>query len=213
MDKIMSSYLAVSGGIESAKAEALMPILNERGRGFASDAETWAELKAALERIKKKQDAAERQHKEMWDAVKDKNRDGFKVLIETFERSAVDLAGEWVRMSALASIFINEPELPEEPTPEEQNGIDKITLQRVRTKMRDINRAMPYAWGEVETDLSAELARLTSEEARLIIRMRENGAPQEYIDERPEDAAQEQAADSSAEENSEDAGEDAPAEA
>ena len=39
--EIKASYLAITGGVEATRADALLGILKERGRGFASDSETW----------------------------------------------------------------------------------------------------------------------------------------------------------------------------
>ena len=109
----VSSYTAIISGIGSAQAEALGPILKERRRGFASDAETWAELKAVLERIKSKTSQAESQQKDMWSAVKERNKDAFAILLEAFEDNARDIAGEWVRAAAMAKIAAESIE-PEE---------------------------------------------------------------------------------------------------
>ena len=171
MEYYVSSYTAVATGIGTAQAEALMPILKERNRGFASDAETWAELKVALERIKTKINSAERQHKDMWDAVKDKNTDGFEMLIEAFEQSARDVAGEWVRAAALAKIAIDNPELPEEPTQEERITEARERLAAVERRQRLISDVLDVAQGELHTDLARELAQLSSEEGALRARL------------------------------------------
>ena len=171
MEYYASSYTAVATGIGTAQAEALMPILKERNRGFASDAETWAELKVALERIKTKINSAERQHKDMWDAVKDKNTDGFEMLLEAFEQSARDVAGEWMRAAVLAKIAIDDPELPEEPTQEERITEARERLAAVERRQRLISDMLDVAQGELHTDLARELAQLSSEEGALRARL------------------------------------------
>ena len=111
---IRPSNLAIAAGIESTRADALLGVLKERGRGFASDSETWAEFKLKLDAIKGKVTAIESVHKEMRSAIKDRNPDAFAALSEEFERNAFDLAGEWVRLSVMAKIALDDPELPEE---------------------------------------------------------------------------------------------------
>lgn len=78
----------------------------ERGRGFASDREAWAELKECIERTKQMHTDIEKVHKEMWSAVKDRNEDAFAALSQEFERSSRILAEEWAQTSALAKIAV-----------------------------------------------------------------------------------------------------------
>lgn len=115
---IKASYLAISGGVEAVRADALLGILKERGRGFASDSETWAELRLALTLIKKQTSDIEKVHNAMWETVKDRNGDAFSAFCQEFERSAAALSGDWVRASVLAKIALEDPELSEEPTQE-----------------------------------------------------------------------------------------------
>ena len=92
--------------LRAAVTEALTGTLRERGRGFASDREAWAELKECVERTKKMHSDIEKVHKEMWSAVTDHNGDAFAALSQEFERSATRLAEEWAQTSALAKIAV-----------------------------------------------------------------------------------------------------------
>ena len=94
------------GDLQAAVTEALTGTLRERGRGFASDREAWAELKECVERTKKMHSDIEKVHKEMWSAVTDHNGDAFAALSQAFERSATRLAEEWAQTSALAKIAV-----------------------------------------------------------------------------------------------------------
>ena len=67
----LSSGAQLLGNLEHTAAELLETTMQERGRGFASDNESWAEIKAHLERAKKATGDLEKVHKEMWDAIKD----------------------------------------------------------------------------------------------------------------------------------------------
>jgi len=98
------SYLAIASGIETTRADALLSILKERGRGFASDGESWAELRLMLEKIKTEIKAVEDVHKEMWSAVKERNADAYYALCQEFERSSAYLAGDWAWASVMAKI-------------------------------------------------------------------------------------------------------------
>lgn len=91
---------------EEKKAEAVSGTMEERGRGFASDREAWAELKECIERTKQMHTDIEKVHKEMWSAVKDRNEDAFAALSQEFERSSRILAEEWAQTSALAKIAV-----------------------------------------------------------------------------------------------------------
>lgn len=105
MDGI-SERVRLMGDLQAAVTEALTGTLRERGRGFASDREAWAELKECVERTKKMHSDIEKVHKEMWSAVTDHNGDTFAALSQEFERSATRLAEEWAQTSALAKIAV-----------------------------------------------------------------------------------------------------------
>lgn len=92
--------------VHAAVAEAVSGTMEERGRGFASDREAWAELKECIERTKQMHTDIEKVHKEMWSAVKDRNEDAFAALSQEFERSSRILAEEWAQTSALAKIAV-----------------------------------------------------------------------------------------------------------
>ena len=94
------------GNLQAAITEAVAGTMEERGRGFASDREAWAELKESIERLKQMHTDIEKVHKDMWSAVKDRNGDAFAALSQEFERSSARLAEEWAQTSALAKIAV-----------------------------------------------------------------------------------------------------------
>ena len=102
----LSANAQLLGNLEHTTAELLEGMTEERGRGFASDNESWAALKGYLERAEKMRKDIEKVHKEMWDAVKDHNGDAFCALAQEFERSAARLAEEWTNTSVLAKIAV-----------------------------------------------------------------------------------------------------------
>lgn len=173
---IKASYLAISGGVESMRADALLGILKERGRGFASDSETWAELRLSLTNLENQTKNIKKVHDEMWDAVKDRNPDAFSALCQEFERAAATLSGEWARASVLAKIALEDPELPEEPTPEEKIAADQERLAVVREKLADIRELLPAAKGGAREALEAEERRLDNEEQEIVVRLTAAGA-------------------------------------
>lgn len=105
MEKV-SSRVRLMGDMGAAITENMTGTLRDRGRGFASDREAWAELKECIERTKQMHSSLEKVHKEMWDAVKDRNGDAFTALAQELERSAARLAEEWAQTSALAKIAV-----------------------------------------------------------------------------------------------------------
>ena len=93
-----SSRVRLMANLQAAVAEAVSGTMEERGRGFASDREAWAELKECIERTKQMHTDIEKVHKEMWSA--------FAALSQEFERSSRILAEEWAQTSALAKIAV-----------------------------------------------------------------------------------------------------------
>ena len=87
-------------------AVLLETTMQERGRGFASDNESWAEIKAHLERAKKATGDLEKVHKEMWDAIKDQNEDAYGALANELTRAGAALAAEWTVVSVLGKIAV-----------------------------------------------------------------------------------------------------------
>ena len=83
----LSSGAQLLGNLEHTAAELLETTMQERGRGFASDNESWAEIKAHLERAKKATGDLEKVHKEMWDAIKDQNEDAYGALANELTRA------------------------------------------------------------------------------------------------------------------------------
>ena len=73
-----SSRVRLMANLQAAVAEAVSGTMEERGRGFASDREAWAELKECIERTKQMHADIEKVHKEMWSAVKDMKRGRFR---------------------------------------------------------------------------------------------------------------------------------------
>lgn len=92
--------------VRSAVAEAVGDIMAQRGRGFASDKEAWADLKQRIEDVKEAVKHAESTHKEMWDAAKENDGNAFNALAQEFERAAVINARKWAEAGAYAKIAL-----------------------------------------------------------------------------------------------------------
>ena len=88
----LSAQQKLMGNMQATSAELLSGIMEERGRGFASDREAWAQLKENIENVESRMKAIKDVHKDMWSAVKDHNGDAFCALAGEFQRSAILLA-------------------------------------------------------------------------------------------------------------------------
>jgi hypothetical protein len=102
----VSARVELMGNMEAAKAELVDGLLKERGRGFASDQEAWAELKKRMENLAANTKDAEKVLKEMWDAVKDGNGDAFSALAHEMERAAMLMSMDWAEVAAMAKISL-----------------------------------------------------------------------------------------------------------
>ncbi len=91
----LSAQQKLMGNMQATSAELLSGIMEEHGRGFASDREAWAQLKENIENVESRMKAIKDVHKDMWSAVKDHNGDAFCALAGEFQRSAILLAMEW----------------------------------------------------------------------------------------------------------------------
>ena len=90
----LSAQQKLMGNMQATSAELLSGIMEERGRGFASDREAWAQLKENIENVESRMKAIKDVHKDMWSAVKGHNGDAFCALAGEFQRSAILLAVE-----------------------------------------------------------------------------------------------------------------------
>lgn len=102
----LSTNAQLLGNLEHTTAELLEGMTEERGRGFASDNESWAALKGYLERAEKMRKDIEKVHKEMWDAIKDQNDDAYRALANELTRASSTLAAEWITVSVLGKIAV-----------------------------------------------------------------------------------------------------------
>lgn len=102
----VSATVKMMGNLQAAIAEMLTGVMEERGRGFASDREAWAELKERIEITKSMANSLEKLHKEMWDAVKDHNGDAFCALSQEFERASARMAAEWTTTAVMGKIAV-----------------------------------------------------------------------------------------------------------
>lgn len=102
----MSAYTNLMGVVDAGKNGYEAEYLIERGRGYSSDAESWAELKKQLELLSEGMKDVLKVHKEMWDAAKESNDDAFRAFCGQMARSAVQMAAEFTRVAAMADIAL-----------------------------------------------------------------------------------------------------------
>ena len=87
----LSANAQLLGNLEHTTAELLEGMTEERGRGFASDNESWAALKGYLER-------AEKMRKDIDNA--------YRALANELTRASSALAAEWITVSVLGKIAV-----------------------------------------------------------------------------------------------------------
>lgn len=90
--------------INSAITEAKNVVLERLGRSYASDMETWAELKRELERAQKTLNAAGKAHKEMWDSVAQGDEDACSAYLAEVRSRARELCFVGVGLAAMAEL-------------------------------------------------------------------------------------------------------------
>lgn len=106
MSNSLSARVKLQGDLHAMTAEFLSGLMEERGRGFASDQEGWAELKVRQEVLADRIKDLQKLHKEMWDSIKDNNGDAFCALANEMDRAAGILAEEAVLTSVMAKIAV-----------------------------------------------------------------------------------------------------------
>ena len=94
--------------IQATVGDCFANMLEERGRGFASFQESWAEIKRLLELTDDTKKYIDKLHKEMWTATKEKNADAYAALVNELQRQATVAAAKWAMIAAAASMDIGE---------------------------------------------------------------------------------------------------------
>lgn len=102
----MSYNIILLGNMQVAETQLVADLYDERGRGFASTKEAWAQLKENLEKIEAGVKQLKDLHKEMWPAVKENNQNAFAALANEFQRVGVSTAGEVTTASAMADMAL-----------------------------------------------------------------------------------------------------------
>ena len=96
----------LASNIQATVGECFTVMLEERGRGFASMQESWAEIKRMLEYANDTKKDIDNLHKEMWEAVKGFNDDGYAALVNELHRQATAASAKWAMIAAAASMEI-----------------------------------------------------------------------------------------------------------
>ena len=102
----MSAYTNLMDAVLAAKDYYEGELIHERGRGYSSDAEAWAELKKQLELLNEGMKDVLKIHKEMWDGLRDGNDDAVSAFCGQMARSAVQMSVEFARTAAMAEMAI-----------------------------------------------------------------------------------------------------------
>ncbi len=105
----MDNEKTLADYIRDAEEECVKAQRAVRHRGYASDSEARAEMKAVVERAAKQQQAVKKLHDALWTAIIDGSDDEFYVTLQELERAALALAGEFVNIAAMSSIAQDGP--------------------------------------------------------------------------------------------------------
>ena len=88
----------------SCEADAVKAVLGERGRGFASPGEAYAELLARMDALEEQAKAAKKAMKELWSAVREKEEDSARILLDQMRRHFTNMGSENLWGAGLARV-------------------------------------------------------------------------------------------------------------
>ena len=89
-----NTAINIAKWVASAGEDEKLTLETERGRGFSSDKEAWAELKELIERHDAAAKKVKKVHNELWNAIAERNEDSIPVLLAELTRSAEDVSCE-----------------------------------------------------------------------------------------------------------------------
>ena len=96
----------LASNIQATVGDCFADMVEDRGRGFASFQESWAEIKRLLELTDDTKKDIDKLHKEMWQSIKEKNADAYAAFVNELQRQATVAAAKWVMIAAAASLEI-----------------------------------------------------------------------------------------------------------
>lgn len=87
-------------------AEQVAALTEQRGRGFASDKESWADLRKRVEECDDLLKNIKNVQKDMWKAIRENDPDAYGALAAELVRESMTMTTNWLGIAAASKVAL-----------------------------------------------------------------------------------------------------------
>lgn len=92
--------------LQAAVAEQVAALTEQRGRGFASDKESWADLRKRVEECDDLLKNIKNVQKDMWKAIRKNDPDTYGALAAELVRESMTMTTNWLGIAAASKVAL-----------------------------------------------------------------------------------------------------------
>ena len=92
--------------LQAAVAEQAAALTEQRGRGFASDKESWADLRKRVEECDDLLKNIKNVQKDMWKAIRENDPDAYGALAAELVRESMTMTTNWLGIAAASKVAL-----------------------------------------------------------------------------------------------------------
>nr|DAF86403.1 MAG TPA: hypothetical protein [Myoviridae sp. ctpvf97] len=92
--------------LQAAVAEQVAALTEQRGRGFASDKESWADLRKRVEECDDLLKNIKNVQKDMWKAIRENDPDTYGALAAELVRESMTMTTNWLGIAAASKVAL-----------------------------------------------------------------------------------------------------------
>ena len=92
--------------LQTAVAEQVAALTEQRGRGFASDKESWADLRKRVEECDDLLKNIKNVQKDMWKAIRQNDPDAYGALAAELVRESMTMTTNWLGITAASKLAL-----------------------------------------------------------------------------------------------------------
>ena len=96
----------VYADLQAAVAEAVSAMTEQRGWGYASDKESWADLAKRVEECDDLLKNVKKVQKDMWKAIRENDPDSYGALAAELVRESMTMTANWLGITASSKVAL-----------------------------------------------------------------------------------------------------------
>mgnify|MGYP004651597277 FL=1 len=96
----------VYADLQAVMAEQVSALTEQRGRGFASDKESWADLRKRVEECDDLLKNIKNVQKDMWKAIRENDPDTYGALAAELVRESMTMTTNWLGIAAASKVAL-----------------------------------------------------------------------------------------------------------